>query len=62
MVTSPTDSEPRMTALARASNDDDRPVLSSESAPYQQNRNCLTVIKPGRKPHLGAIFKERLAD
>jgi hypothetical protein len=37
-----------MTALARAAAIvNDRPVLSleRESAPYKQNRNCLTVIK-----------------
>jgi hypothetical protein len=41
----------------------DRRVLSSERAsPHQRTRNCLTVIKSGRKPQMGALFQDRLAD
>jgi hypothetical protein len=43
----PRDWDPRMTALARASSNCKRQTrpLVRESAPHQQNRNCLTVIK-----------------
>jgi hypothetical protein len=45
----PRDSDPRMTALARASTNCKRQIrpLVRESAPppHQQTRNCLTVIK-----------------
>jgi hypothetical protein len=43
----PRDSDPRMTALARASSNCKRqtPPLVRESAPHQQTRNCLAVIK-----------------
>jgi hypothetical protein len=49
----PRDPESRMTVLARTSSNfkrQTRPFIW-ESAPYQQTRNCLTVIKSGRKPH-----------
>jgi hypothetical protein len=43
----PWDSDPRMTALARTSSNCKRQThsLVRESAPHQQTRNCLTVIK-----------------
>jgi hypothetical protein len=45
----PRDSDPRVTALARASSNCKRQTRSlvreRERAPYQQTRNCLTVIK-----------------
>jgi hypothetical protein len=43
----PQDSDPRMTMLARASSNCKRLIrpLVRESAPHQQNSNCLTVIK-----------------
>jgi hypothetical protein len=45
--TLPRDSDPRMTALVRASSICKRQThpLVRESAPHQQTRNCLTVIK-----------------
>jgi hypothetical protein len=43
----PRDSDPKMTALVRASRNCKRQTrpLVRESAPYQQNSNCLTIIK-----------------
>jgi hypothetical protein len=43
----PRDSDPRMTALARASSNCKRQIrpLVRESAPHQQTRNCPTAIK-----------------
>jgi hypothetical protein len=43
----PWDSNPRITALARASSNSKQQTrpLVRESAPHQQTRNCLTVIK-----------------
>jgi hypothetical protein len=40
----------------------DRPVLSSKGRPTLTIRNDLTVIKSARKPQMGAIFQDRLAD
>jgi hypothetical protein len=36
--------------------------LVRESTPHQQTRNCLTEIKSGRKPQMGALFQDGLAD
>jgi hypothetical protein len=60
----PQDSDPRMTALARASSNYKRQTcpLVRESAPHQQTRNSLTVKKSGRKPLMCALFQDRLAD
>jgi hypothetical protein len=38
-----------------------RPLVR-ESAPHQQTLNCLTVIKSGRNPQMGALFQDRLAE
>jgi hypothetical protein len=60
----PRDSDPGMTALARANSNCKRQTrpLVRESAPCQQTRNSLTVVKSGRKPRMGALFQDRLAD
>jgi hypothetical protein len=38
-----------------------RPLVR-ESAPHQQACNCLRVIKSGRRPQMGTLFQDRLAD
>jgi hypothetical protein len=47
MVTSPTESDPKMSALTRAGSNCKRQAcpLVRESAPYQQTRKCLTELK-----------------
>jgi hypothetical protein len=59
------ESDPRTTALARTRSNCKRQTrpLVRESAPYQQTRNCPTAKKKsGRKPQMGALYQDRLAD
>jgi hypothetical protein len=58
------DSDPRMTALARARSNYKRQTrpLVRESAPHQQIRNCLTAIKIWFNSQMGALYQDRLAD
>jgi hypothetical protein len=59
------DSDPRMTALARARSNCKRQTrpLVREGAPYQQTRNCPTAEKKsGRKPQMDALYQDRPAD
>jgi hypothetical protein len=60
----PRDSGPKMIALARTKSNYKRQTrpLVRDSAPYQQTRNCLDVTNSGRKPLMGALFQDRLAD
>jgi hypothetical protein len=46
-----------------AASANDRPVLSSERAPYINNPATVWQLKKsGRKPRMGALFQARLAD
>jgi hypothetical protein len=38
-----------------------RPLVR-ESAPHQQACSCLTEIKICLKPHIGALYQDRLVD
>jgi hypothetical protein len=53
-----------MTALAstRSNCKQQARFLVRESAPQQQTRDYLIVLKPGREPQMGALFQDRLAD
>jgi hypothetical protein len=58
------DSGPRMTALAKTSSNSRRQIrpLVRQSAPHQQTWNCLSVLVSVRKPQMGALFQDKLAD
>jgi hypothetical protein len=70
MVASPKGLGPRKTALARASGTYKRQTrpLVREGVPRNQERNCHTYsvfrteTKSGRKPRMGALYQDRLAD
>jgi hypothetical protein len=64
MVTSPRDSDPRKTTLARASSIYKRQILSlvREGAPQPQDRNCQTVINIWSWVADGARHQDLLID
>jgi hypothetical protein len=70
MVASPKGLDPRKTALARASSIYKRQTrpLVREGVPRNEERNCQTQSvfrtekKSGRKPWMGALYQDRLAD
>jgi hypothetical protein len=51
----------RITADCDSGKRQTRPLVR-ESAPNQETRNCLTVLKFGRKVQMGALIQDTLAD
>jgi hypothetical protein len=50
-----------ITADCDDGNRETRPLVR-ESVPYLQACSCLTEIKSGLKPHVGALYEDTLAD
>jgi hypothetical protein len=51
----------RIILLTESGKRQTRPLVR-ESATYRQACNCLTVIRSGFKPQMGALFQDGLAD